>query len=110
MKKVKRPVAIFLALLLLGCVQRQMTVLTNPPGAVVYLNDREMGRTPFTKDFLWYGNYDVVIRKEGFATLKTTAEVTAPIWQFFSAGLGHRLLATERQRDNFVQPETSRPR
>jgi hypothetical protein len=74
-------VGIFL-LLLVGCVQRQMTVVTDPPGAVVYLNDREMGRTPFTKAFLWYGNYDVVIRKDGYQTLKTTAEITAPFWQF----------------------------
>jgi hypothetical protein len=66
----------------MGCVQRVMTVQTNPPGALVYLNDRELGRTPFSKPFLWYGNYDVVIRKEGYETLKTTAEVTAPYWQF----------------------------
>jgi hypothetical protein len=74
--------AIIFALLMTGCVQRQMTVLSDPPGAVVYLNDREMGRTPFTHEFLWYGNYDVVIRKDGWQTLKTTAEITAPFWQF----------------------------
>jgi len=78
----KRALLILLALLPLGCVQRQMTVLTDPPGAVVYLNDREMGRTPFSRQFLWYGNYDVVIRKDGYQTLKTTAEITAPFWQF----------------------------
>ena len=74
---------ILLAAMLPGCVQRQMTVTSNPPGAVVYLNDREMGRTPFTKNFLWYGNYDVVVRKDGYDTLKTTREITAPFWQFF---------------------------
>jgi hypothetical protein len=73
---------VLLALLPLGCVQRQLTVMTDPPGAVVWLNDREMGRTPFSRSFLWYGNYDVVVRKEGFQTLKTTAEITAPFWQF----------------------------
>jgi hypothetical protein len=78
----KRGLLIFLALLPLGCVQREMTLVTDPPGAVVYLNDREMGRTPFTRQFLWYGNYDVVIRKDGYQTLKTTAEITAPFWQF----------------------------
>jgi hypothetical protein len=65
-----------------GCVQREMVVISDPPGAVVTLNDREMGRTPFKKQFLWYGNYDVVLRKDGYQTLKTTAEITAPIWQF----------------------------
>jgi PEGA domain len=78
----KRRLLVLIALLLVGCVQRQMTVITDPPGAVVSLNDREMGRTPFTKNFLWYGNYDVTIRKDGYQTLKTTAEITAPFWQF----------------------------
>jgi hypothetical protein len=81
-EKTKRGALIGLALFPLGCVQREMTVVSNPPGAVVYLNDREMGRTPFTKHFLWYGNYDVVLRKEGYQTLKTSAEITAPFWQF----------------------------
>jgi hypothetical protein len=65
-----------------GCVQRKLTVKTDPAGAVVWLNDREMGRTPFTHEFLWYGNYDVVVRKDGWQTLKTTQHITAPFWQF----------------------------
>ncbi len=70
------------AICLTGCVQRELVVKTDPPGAVVYLNDRELGRTPFTKEFLWYGNYDVIVRKDGYKTLKTTAEITAPFWQW----------------------------
>ena len=63
-------------------MQRQMNIDSKPSGALVYLNDREIGRTPFKKDFLWYGNYDVVIRKDGYQTLKTNAEITAPFWQW----------------------------
>jgi len=51
-------------------------------GALVYLNDQEVGRTPFTRNFIWYGTYDVEIRKEGFASIKTTAKVWAPWWQW----------------------------
>ena len=65
-----------------GCVQRVIHVRSDPPGAAVWLNDREVGRTPFDKDFLWYGDYDVVARADGYQTLKTTREVTAPWWQF----------------------------
>jgi hypothetical protein len=67
---------------LTGCVQRQLTVQSNPPGAIVFLNDREMGRTPFSHKFLWYGTYDVVLRKDGYQTLKTSADVNPPIWQW----------------------------
>ena len=65
-----------------GCVQRVVHVRSDPPGAAVWLNDREVGRTPFDREFLWYGDYDVVARADGYQTLKTTREVTAPWWQW----------------------------
>ena len=66
-----------------GCVTRQVTVTSQPSGALVYMNDREVGRTPFTTDFTWYGDYDFVVRKEGFETIKKSKRITAPWWQFF---------------------------
>jgi hypothetical protein len=91
-----------------------MTVLTDPPGAVVFLNDREMGRTPFTHEFLWYGNYDVLIRKDGCQTLKTTAEITAPWWQFvpldavtdFLPLQDHETISFKLKPDVSVDPQT----
>jgi hypothetical protein len=74
--------ALFLPLLFTGCVQRQMTVVSEPSGALVYMNDREIGRTPFTRNFQWYGTYDVVLRKDGYQTQKTSADVFPPFWQF----------------------------
>ena len=71
-----------LALALSGCVQRQLTVKSNPPGALVYLNGEEFGRTPVTRDFTWYGTYDVALRKDGYRTLKTRGRVIAPWWQW----------------------------
>ena len=63
-----------------GCARRQVTVTSNPSGALVYLNDREVGRTPFTTDLVWYGTYDVVLRKEGYETLHKRTRVNAPWW------------------------------
>lgn len=64
-----------------GCeVDRTITVQTNPPGALVYLNDIEIGRTPVTRSFKWYGTYDVEVRKVGYVPIKTTAKVWAPWW------------------------------
>ena len=65
-----------------GCVRRTLTVTSDPPGALVYLNNEEFGRTPVTRDFLWYGTYDVTLRREGYETQKTTAKVIAPWWQW----------------------------
>ncbi|MBN1344484.1 MAG: PEGA domain-containing protein [Phycisphaerae bacterium] len=65
-----------------GCVERTLTINTAPEGAMVYLNDEEIGRTPVSKQFTWYGDYDVVIRMEGYKTLKTHAKVLEPWYQF----------------------------
>ena len=64
-----------------GCVERTLVITSNPSGALVYLNDQEIGRTPIKRDFLWYGNYDVALRKEGYETIKTQQNVRAPLYQ-----------------------------
>jgi hypothetical protein len=65
-----------------GCVQRTLQVESNPQGALVYLNGEEAGRTPMRKNFLWYGTYDVQLRKEGYETLSRKTRVWAPWWQW----------------------------
>ena len=76
-------VAIFLLMALAdGCVERTMTLQTNPPGALVYVNDQEAGRTPVTRDFNWYGVYDVVVRKDGYEPIKTSATIMAPLYEW----------------------------
>jgi hypothetical protein len=73
---------LLIGLLAGGCVRRTLTVTTDPPGALVYLNGVEAGRSPLQRDFIYYGTYDVALRKEGYETLKTRGEVIAPWWQW----------------------------
>jgi PEGA domain len=47
-----------------GCVERKLTIGSAPEGALVMVNDVEVGRTPVTVPFLWYGNYDLRFRLE----------------------------------------------
>ncbi len=70
-------------LLISGCVERKITVNTNPSGAQVFLNDEEIGVSPVTTSFKWYGNYNVTIRKQGFETLQTTRQLKAPLHDYF---------------------------
>jgi len=65
-----------------GCVRRTMTITTDPPQARVFLNDQEIGRSEVSTDFLWYGDYDVVIRKEGYETLQTNWTIKPPWYQW----------------------------
>jgi hypothetical protein len=65
-----------------GCVERKLTVTSEPEGSLAYLNNQEIGRTTVTRRFTWYGNYDVELRQDGHTTLKTNAWVPAPWWQW----------------------------
>ena len=66
-----------------GCVRRTMTIRTEPvSGARVFLNDEEVGRSPVTVDFTWYGDYDVIIRHPDYETLKTNWRVREPWYQY----------------------------
>ena len=65
---------------LAGCVQRTITITSDPPGALVWLNDREVGRTPLDVEFLYYGTYDVRVVKDGYEPLLTKGEASAPWW------------------------------
>ncbi len=83
-----RYLPIMLCLLLgSGCVQRIITVKSDPPGALVSMNGQEVGRTPMSQEFLWYGNYGMVLRLDGYETLKTNAAVPAPVWQYIPLDL-----------------------
>ncbi len=75
-----------------GCVRRTLTVTSDPPDALLYLNGNEVGRTPYSHDFTWYGTYDVELRKENFQALKTRGKVIAPWWQWIPFDLVAELL------------------
>ena len=66
----------------LGCVERTITVQSDPAGALVYLNEEEIGRTPVKRDFSWYGTYSVAVRKPGYLSIKTKADVPPPFYQW----------------------------
>lgn len=70
------------ALLLPGCVDRKIRVTSEPPGARVWLNDVEIGRTPAEADFTYYGRYDVRLELEGHEPLWTDRKAKAPVWQW----------------------------
>jgi hypothetical protein len=66
-----------------GCVERKLTINTNPAGAQVFLNDEEIGVSPVTASFNWYGDYNVTIRKQGCETLQTRRKLQAPWYDLF---------------------------
>jgi hypothetical protein len=70
-----------------GCVQRKLTIVTEPAGALVVLNDEEIGTSPVTVGFEWYGDYTVRISKEGYQTLNTHQNLKRPLGDFVGVDL-----------------------
>jgi len=63
-----------------GCVERTVTITSDPPGALVWVNDREVGRTPLTFEFEYHGTYDVRLTADGYEPMLTTGKASAPLY------------------------------
>ena len=63
-----------------GCVRRTITITTEPQGTLVWLNDREVGRTPVDVDFKHYGTYDVRLEHPGYEPMMTSGRANPPWW------------------------------
>jgi len=85
-------VCILAGLALTGCygqVQRTITIESEPEGARCWLNDNEVGRTPVTVPFTWYGTYSVRLEYAGYEPLITSAKVKAPAFQWIPLDLAY---------------------
>jgi hypothetical protein len=98
-----------------GCVRRRMTVRSNPPGATVYLDGKEIGRTPFSSDFDFYGKREFRVVKDGYETKSVILPVSAPWYEWFGIDFFSEVLLpgklTDRKFYEFeLQPDVVVPR
>ncbi len=94
-------IAVLACLISSGCLERQLTIKTEPTAAVVELNDEEIGVSPVTVNFNWYGDYNVRISKEGYETLKTHRQLKAPWYDHFPFDFFAQILPTEKKVDKY---------
>ena len=66
-----------------GCMHRRLTVRSDPPGANVVIDGEEVGYTPVSIDYTYYGTREVTLRKDGFKTLTTPVKLSTPWYQIF---------------------------
>lgn len=59
-----------------GCGERIITIQSEPNGALVWLNGREVGRTPVQVNYVYDGNYDVRIERDGYEPIMTAKNTT----------------------------------
>ena len=64
-----------------GCVQRRMMIRSNPPGALVYVDDYEIGTTPVSHNFTYYGTRKIRLVKDGYETLTLMQPIPTPWYE-----------------------------
>jgi hypothetical protein len=56
-----------------------MTIRTNPPGAMVYIDDNPIGLTPISTNHVYYGTRRIRLVKDGYQT-ETIYQPVSPPW------------------------------
>jgi len=97
-----------------GCVQRRMTIRSNPPGALVYVDDYQLGTTPVSHDFVYYGTRKIRLVKDGYETLTVRQPFPVPWYEIFPLDFVTENLIPWEVRDERVvdlamQPAASTP-
>jgi len=93
--------SMFAIIVLTGCVERELTIDTEPQGALVELNDEQIGISPVTVSFNWYGDYCVRIRKEGYETLNTNRMLKGPWYDYFPFDFFAQIVNPNRIVDSY---------
>lgn len=65
-----------------GCLERTIHVTSEPSGALVWLNDVEIGRTPAEARFKFYGTYDVRVELPGYEPVHEGRDAKAPFYEY----------------------------
>jgi hypothetical protein len=94
-------------ILTVGCIERTVSINTEPEGATVLLNDEEVGKSPVRVPFTWYGDYDIIIRKPGYQAVRTNHRINTPWYELpgidiFTECLMPFTVHDDRTLDNFV--------
>ncbi len=85
-----------------GCVRRRMTVRSNPGGARGYIDDRQIGVTPFSTEFTYYGTRKIHLERDGMKSVTVERTFYAPWYQwpvidFFAENLWPWEIRDERE-------------
>ncbi len=104
-----------LALLLsTGCVDRLISVKSDPPGASVLLDGDPAGVTPVEIPYSWYGTRELTLELRGYRSVNRMLPLPPPWWQIFPLDFVTDLLVpfrlTDRTEVRFtMEPETGKP-
>jgi len=97
-----------------GCVKRRYTIRTDPPGATVIVNNEEIGRTPVSRSFTFYGDRDITLILDGYRTQRVIQPIPS-VWydnyltEIFTENFLPFTLRDERDFTYKMQPDVPPP-
>lgn len=69
--------------ILTGCASRKITIYSEPEGAKVIVDSQEIGITPCTFPFTYYGTRQIILEKEGYQTERVLVPINPPLIHIF---------------------------
>ena len=84
---------------LAGCVERKLSIKSDPPNADVYIDGEKVGETPCEITFTFYGTRQITIEKDGYNTISKMVEIPAPPYEIFPADFIFEVLVPARISD-----------
>jgi PEGA domain len=108
--RIPTALALTLALMSGGCMHRRLTVRSDPPGAAVLVDGDELGFTPVSLDYNYYGTREITLVKDGYKTVTLNQKISTPWYQvfpleFFSDNLAFTHLRDKREILYTLQPD-----
>ena len=91
-------------------VQRRFTIYSQPPGAVVYVDNVQIGKTPVSHRFLHYGTRRIRLVAPGYETLDLLQPIQAPWYQLPGLDFFSDVVAPVEIRDERVLTYRMTPR
>src|SRR5205085_4017228 len=92
--------AAMLAAGMTGCVERRMLIVSDPPGATVFVNGENVGLSPASVPFTYYGKYDITCVRDGYETTTEKQPVRRPWYEFFPMDFVAEVLYPGHVQDN----------
>jgi len=91
-----------------------MTIRSNPPGALLYVDDYPIGETPVSTHFTYYGKRKFRLVKDGYETLTEIRSIPAPWYEFFpldfvAENIVPGEIRDQRTLDFQLRPQTAVP-
>jgi hypothetical protein len=95
-----------------GCVHRRLTIDSVPGRALVMVDGEEVGYTPASVDFTYYGTREIKLIKDGYETMTVQQPVPPPWYQvppldFFSDNFAFGRIKDGRNFTYQLQPRVT---